>query len=261
MKIVIIGGTGRIGSRIVRRLGELGHEAFPASLETGVNTITGEGLDEAMNGAEVVIDVSNSPSLEGAPALEFFSRSTRNLLEAERSAGVGHHVALSVVGTDRLLESGYFQAKLAQESLIEQSAISYTIVRATQFFEFVAAIADAGTSDGMVRLPPVLIQPMAADDVAGAVSWASLGSPANGIIEIGGPEAFRLDDLVRRALRERSDTREVVADPHARYYGIAVQERTLVPDADAWLGKIRFDDWMREHEGAGTGPASGGNNG
>lgn len=246
MKIVVIGGTGRIGSRIVRSLSELGHQAVAASPETGVDTLTGEGLGDVMDGAQVVIDVSNSPSLDGSAAIEFFSTATSNVLAAGLGAGVRHYVALSVVGTDRLVESGYFQAKLTQETLVRQAAMPHTIVRATQFFEFVAMIADAGTDGDIVRLPPVLIQPMAADDVARAVVRAALSPPANGIVETAGPETFRLDELVRGALRTSGDARRVIADPHARYYGAAVQERTLVPDDGAWIGAVRFDAWMGE---------------
>lgn len=250
MKIVIIGGTGRIGSRVVSRLRELEHDVIAASPESGVNTVTGEGLGEVLRDAAVVVDVSNSPSLEGGTALDFFTRATTNLLAAERVAGVRHHVTLSVVGTDQLVESGYFQAKLTQEKLIERGSIPYTIVRATQFFEFIAAIGDAGTDGDIVRLPPVLIQPMAAEDVARAVAWAALGSPANGIIEVGGPETFRLDDVVRQTLRGRGDHRTVVADPHARYYGASVVERTLVPAGEAWTGSVRFDEWAAAQPGA-----------
>jgi len=244
MKIVIIGGTGLIGSKLVIRLREHGHQAVPASPDTGVNTLTREGLAQALAGAAVVVDVSNSPSFEDSAVLRFFETSTANLLAAEAAAGVGHHVALSVVGTDRLAESGYFRAKLAQEKLIERSSIPYSIVHATQFFEFIKSIADAATDGDTVRLAPVLIQPMAADDVASAVGRVAVGSPVNGIVEVAGPQQFRLDDVVRRVLRARGDPREVVADPHARYYGAALGERTLVPGDGASLGEIRFDDWL-----------------
>ena len=245
MRIVIIGGTGRIGSRIVAQLRELGHEAVPASPDTGVNTVTGEGLDAVLKGADVVVDVSNSPSLDGASAFEFFSASTGNLLAAEQAAGVAHHVALSVVGTDRLIESGYFQAKLTQERAIERSTMPYTIVRATQFFEFIGAIADAGTDGDVVRVPAVLIQPMAADDVARAVTQVALEPPRNAMVEVGGPEVFELDALVRRVLEERGDARGVVADRHARYYGASIEERTLVPAQGARLAQTTFDEWTR----------------
>ena len=213
MKIVVIGGTGLVGSKVVYRLRDHGHEAVPASPVTGVNTLTGEGLAEALHGASVVIDVSNSPSFEDAAVLEFFETSTRNLLGADAVAGVSHHVALSVVGTQRLSESGYFRAKIAQEQLITDSSIPYSIVHTTQFFEFVGSIADAATVDDTVRLPPVLIQPIAADDVATAVARIAVGMPVNGIVEIAGPQQFRLDELVRRSLRVRADPREVISDP------------------------------------------------
>lgn len=245
MKLVIIGGTGRIGSRIVALLRDLGHAAVPAAPNTGVNTVTGEGLAEALEGADVVIDVSNSPSLDGAAAFEFFKTSTGNLLAAEKAAGVQHHVVLSVVGTDRLIESGYFQAKLTQERLIERSQLPYTIVRATQFFEFIEAIAEAGADGDVVQVAPVLIQPMAADDVARAVTQAALGPPANATIDVGGPEVFRLDVLIRRAFDGSSDARQVIADPYARYYGAAVDERTLLPSEGSWIGQIRFGQWQR----------------
>ncbi|NLG62094.1 MAG: NAD(P)H-binding protein [Candidatus Cloacimonetes bacterium] len=244
MKIVIVGGTGRIGSRIVARLRVQGHDALAAAPDTGVNTVTGEGLDDVLRGADVVIDVSNSPSLEGAAAFAFFSASTGNLLAAGKAAGIRHHVALSIVGTDRLIESGYFQAKLTQERAIEHSTIPFTIVRATQFFEFIAPIADAGTDGDVVRVPPVMIQPMAADDVAEAVTQVALEAPQNGIVEVGGPERFDLDDLIRRMLAAAGDTRSVVTDPHARYYGAAIEALTLVPAEGARLGQVRFDDWL-----------------
>ena len=241
MKIVVIGGTGLIGSKLVKKLREHGHEAVAASPNTGVNSITGEGLADALKGASVVVDVTNSPSWEDAAVLKFFETSTRNLLAYEAAAGVGHHVALSVVGTERLLESGFFRAKIAQENLIKASSIPYTIVRATQFFEFVKQIADFSTEGNQVRLPPALIQPMAADDVASAVARIATDSPVNGTVEIGGPEQFRLDELARRDLAARQDPREVISDPHARYYGIEVSERALVPDNNARLGETRFE--------------------
>jgi uncharacterized protein YbjT (DUF2867 family) len=244
MKVVVIGGTGLIGSKLVNKLGEHGHEAVPASPDTGVNTLTGEGLAEAVEGAAVVVDVSNSPSFDDTAVLEFFETSTRNILDAEAAAGVAHHVALSVVGTERLTESGYFRAKIAQEKLIVSSSIPYTIVHATQFFEFVKSIADAATAGNTVRLAPVLIQPMAADDVASAVCEVSVGAPRNGVVEVAGPLWFRLDELVRRALNARNDPRQVVADPHARYFGAQLSERTLLPDDSARLGRIGFVDWL-----------------
>jgi uncharacterized protein YbjT (DUF2867 family) len=244
MKIVVIGGTGLIGSRLVSKLREHRHEAVPASPNTGVNTITGEGLAEALKGASVVVDVSNSPDWEDAAVLKFFETSTRNLLASEAAAGVRHHVALSVVGSERMLESGYFRAKIAQEKLIKGSAIPYSIVRATQFFEFVKPIADFSTDGNQVRLASALIQPMAADDVASSVAQIAMGPPVNGTVEVGGPEQFRLDELVRQGLAAWKDPREVVTDPHARYYGIEVKERTLVPEDNAKRGKIRFEDWL-----------------
>ena len=244
MKIVVIGGSGLIGSKLVNKLQEHGHEAVPASPGSGVNTLTGEGLAEALEGAAVVVDASNSPSFEDAEVLQFFETSTGNLLEAEATAGVGHHVALSVVGTERLSESGYFRAKIAQEKLIQGSSIPYSIVHATQFFEFVKSIADAATDGNTVRLAPVLIQPMAAEDVASAVGRIALGSPINGIVEIAGPEQFRLDELIRRGLDELQDPRDVIADPHARYFGAELNERTLVPGDDASLAETRFEDWL-----------------
>jgi uncharacterized protein YbjT (DUF2867 family) len=246
MKIVVIGGSGLIGSKLVTGLDEDGHEAVAASPDSGVNTITGDGLAEVLEGASVVVDVSNSPSFEDAAVLEFFETSTRNLLAAEAAAGVGHHVALSVVGTERLSESGYFRAKIAQDQLIRASSIPYSIVHATQFFEFIKSIAAAATDGDTVRLAPVLIQPMAADDVARAVGRVAVGSPVNGIIEVAGPEQFRLDELIRRGLSARNDPRNVVADPHARYFGAELSDRTLVPGDDARRGETRFEDWLRQ---------------
>lgn len=249
MKIVVIGGSGLIGSKLVAKLSEHGHEAVAASPNSGVNTLTGEGLAEALKGASVVVDVSNSPSWEDAAVMKFFETSTRNLLAYEAAAGVRHHVALSVVGSERLLESGYFRAKIAQENLIKGSSIPYSIIRATQFFEFVKGIADLATDGNKVRLPPALIQPMAADDVASAVGQIAVGAPVNGTVEVGGPEQFRLDELVRRGLAARKDPREVVADPHARYSGAELSERTLVPGDDARLGETRFEDWLSRSAG------------
>ena len=246
MKIVVIGGTGLIGSKLVSKLRAHGHDPLAAAPNTGVNTITGEGLAEALKGASVVVDVSNSPSFEADAALTFFETSTRNLLAAEAKAGVRHHVALSVVGTERLQESGYFRAKMAQEDLIRRSAIPYSIVHATQFFEFVKSIAAAATEGDTVRLAPVLIQPMSANDVAGAVLRVAVGKPVNGIVEVAGPEPFRLDELIRQGLAAQNDTRRVVADPHARYFGVELGERTLVPGDDARLSETRFEDWLRQ---------------
>jgi len=244
VKIVVIGGTGLIGSKLVTKLRDKGHEAVPASPRLGVNTITGEGLPEAVAGAAVVVDVSNAPSWEDTAVLAFFTTSTRNLLAAEADAGVGHHVALSVVGTDRLAESGYFRAKIAQEKLIRESTIPYSIVHATQFFEFVKSIADEATDGGIVRLPSVLIQPMAAEDVAGAVARIAVEPPLNGIVEVAGPDQFRLDELIRQRLRKFGDPRKVVADSHARYYGIHPGVRTLLPENDATITQTHFTDWL-----------------
>jgi uncharacterized protein YbjT (DUF2867 family) len=247
MKIVIMGGTGLIGSKLVTKLSGRGHEAVAASPSRGVNTITGEGLAAVLDGASVVVDVSNSPSFESAVALEFFETSTRNLRAAEEAAGVGHHVALSVVGTERLPESGYFRAKIAQEALIKASPIPYSLVHATQFFEFIKSIAQDATTGSVVRLAPVLFQPMAADDVAAAVGRIAVGSPVNGIVEVAGPEQFHLDVLIRRVLSEQHDPREVLTDPQARYYGAVLGERTLVPGDGAILGETRFEDWLRQY--------------
>ena len=251
MKIVVIGGTGLIGSKLVNKLREHGHEAVAASPNSGVNTLTGEGLAEVMKGASVVVDVSNSPSWEDAAVLNFFETSTRNLLTYEAAAGVGHHVALSVVGTDQLSESGYFRAKIAQEKLIYMHLppIPYTIIHATQFFEFLKGLADISIVDGKVHLPPVLFQPMAAEDVATAVGKIAVSQPVNGIVEIGGPEQFRLDELVRRRLASLKDPREVVADANARYSGAKVSERTLVPGNNARLGETRFETWLTQSAG------------
>jgi uncharacterized protein YbjT (DUF2867 family) len=246
MKIVVIGGSGLIGSKLVTKLGERGLEALPASPRTGVNTLTGEGLADALSGTSVVVDVSNAPSFADAAVLEFFDTSTRNVLAAEAAAGVGHHIALSVVGTERLTESGYFRAKLAQEQLIEQSSIPYSIVRATQFYEFLDRIAADAADGTTVRLPPALIQPIAADDVAGALARISVGAPVGGIVEIAGPGRLRLDELVRTRLGAGGDPREVITDPHAAYFGITPGERTLLPGAEAHLAETNYEDWLRQ---------------
>ncbi len=246
MKIVVIGGTGLIGSKLVRKLREQGHEAVAASPNSGVNTLSGQGLADVLQGAAEAGDVTNSPSWEDAAVMNFFETSTRNLLTYEAAAGVGHHVALSVVGTDRLLASGFFRAKMAQENLIKNSSIPYSIVHATQFFEFIKGIADFSTDGSKVFLPPALIQPMAAEDVASAVGRVATGSPVNGTVEVGGPEKFRLDELVRRAFATWKDPREVVTDPHAKYYGIEVEERTLIPEDDARRGETRFETWLSQ---------------
>jgi uncharacterized protein YbjT (DUF2867 family) len=246
MKVVVIGGSGLIGSKLVGKLREHGHDAVAASPNSGVNTVTGEGLADVLQGASVVVDVSNSPSFAEAAVMDFFTKSTANLLRYAAAAGVRHHVALSVVGTDRLPESPYLRAKLAQEKLIEESSIPYSIVHATQFFEFVTRIADEATDGTTVRLAPVLFQPIAADDVATAVARIAVGTPVNGIVEIAGPKQYRFDELIRQGLRARNDPRTVVADPHARYFGAELAERSLVPGDDARLGGIRFEDWLAQ---------------
>ena len=246
MKIVIIGGTGLIGSKLVTKLTALGHEAVAAAPNTGVNTLTGEGLAEVLKLAQVVVDVSNSPSFEDRAVLEFFQTSTRNLLSDEAAAGVAHHVALSIVGTDRLPNSGYMRAKLAQEKLIKEGSIPYTIVRATQFFEFGKRIADEANVANVVRLPPVLFQPIAAEDVASALCRVAIASPRNGTLEIAGPESFRFDDFIRQRLEALNDPRAVIADPAAKYFGTELSERSLVPDDGAPLGKTRFEDWLTQ---------------
>jgi uncharacterized protein YbjT (DUF2867 family) len=250
MKIVVIGGSGLIGSKLVKKLRESGQEAVAGSPSSGVNTLTGQGLPEALKGASVLVDVSNSPSWEDAAVLKFFETSTHNLLTYEAAAGVGHHVALSVVGTERLSESGYFRAKIAQEKMIKNSSIPYSIVHATQFFEFLKGLADISFDGDKVRLPPVLFQPMAADDVASAVGRIAVGPPVKGTVEIGGPEQFRLDELVRERLAALKDPREVIADPKATYAGAKVSLRTLVPDKTARLGETRFDTWQKLNKSA-----------
>jgi uncharacterized protein YbjT (DUF2867 family) len=244
VKIVVIGGTGLIGSKIVQKLSSQGHQAVAAAPSTGIDTITGPGLAEALAGAEVVVDVSNSPSFDDQAAMDFFRTASRNISEAEIAAGVRHHVALSVVGTDRLQDSGYFRAKQAQEELIKASTVSYTIVHATQFFEFIRSIAGFSMKDGAVHLPAVQFQPMAAEDVASAVADVALGAPANGIVEIAGPDVFTLDQAVRTVLAFDHDERRVIADPYAPYFGVKVSERTLVPGAGARLGSTRLDWWL-----------------
>ena len=244
MKLVIIGGTGLIGSKLVAKLRELGHEAVPASPDTGVNTLTGQGLAEVLQGASVVVDVSNSPSFEEKAVMEFFTTSTRNLLENAAAAGVKHYVALSVVGTERIPDSPYLRAKNAQEALIKAGGIPYSVVHATQFFEFVKRIADEATVGTTVRLPPVFIQPMAADDVAKAVARIAVGDALNGTVDVAGPQEFRFDELIRQGLAARNDPREVVVDPHARYFGAELGERSLVPAGEARLGEIRFEQWL-----------------
>jgi uncharacterized protein YbjT (DUF2867 family) len=244
MKIVVIGGSGLIGTKVVNKLGLAGHEVLAASPSSGVNAVTGEGLADALAGAQVVVDVANSPSFEDGPALHFFENAGRNLLAAEAAAGVRHHVALSVVGTDRLLESGYFRAKMAQEKLIKAGKIPYTILRATQFFEFVGAIAQSGTIGQTVHLPPALLQPILSDDVAAALADIAVAAPLNGTIEVAGPDKIPLDDLVRRFLTATQDTRQVKTDVQARYFGLAVNDQSLTPGDNPRIGAIHFNDWL-----------------
>ncbi|HXE51622.1 MAG TPA: SDR family oxidoreductase [Tepidisphaeraceae bacterium] len=247
MKIIVIGGSGLIGSRLCKKLADRGQDVLAASPKSGVNSVTGEGLSRAITGAQVVVDVSNAPSWDDSAVMKFFDTSTRNLLAAEAKAGARHHVALSVVGTDRLQESGYFRAKLDQEKLIAASGIPYTIVRATQFFEFMGGIAQASTDGNVVRLPAALMQPMAADDVAAAMADYALGPPLNRIVEIAGPEVMGVDEAVRRFLSATGDPRQVITDANAPYYGIQVSERALLPDHAARPGPTRFDDWLDQH--------------
>lgn len=244
MKIVVIGGTGLIGRQVIARLAEHGHDAVSASPNNGVNTLTGEGVAEALQGADVVVDVSNSPSFADDDVMHFFRTSTSTLLEAEKVAGVGHHVALSIVGIDRMPESGYFRAKQAQEALIRDSGIPYSIVHATQFYEFAVGIADGSTVDGQVRLPGGPVQPIASSEVAAAVARAAAGAPLNGITEVGGPERFGLDEFVRRGLAFRGDPREVILDPDSTYFGGQPGPDTLVPGPDATISSITFDAWL-----------------
>lgn len=244
MKIVILGGTGLIGSKVVNLLRAGGHEVVAASPSKGINSITGEGLSEALNGAHVVVDVTNAPSWEDKAVLDFFETSTRNVLGVEAKNSVGHHVALSIVGCDQLPASGYLRAKVAQEKLIKASPIPYTIVRATQFFEFVGGIADSATNGNTVRLPSVLFQPILSDDVAAALARTAVATPLNGIIELAGPEAIPFDEVVRQYLAAHRDLRTVVADEHAQYFGTPLHERSLVPEENALLGSTRFADWL-----------------
>lgn len=246
MKIVVIGGSGLIGSKLVERLRQRAHEVIAASPASGVDTVTGEGLAEALAGARIVVDVANSPSFEDEPAMAFFQASGRNLLAAEAAAGVGYHVALSVVGTERLLQSGYFRAKMAQEQLIEASGMPYTILRATQFFEFVGAIAQSGAVGQAIHMPPAHIQPIWSDDVAAALADVTLGPPVNGILEVAGPERFSLDELVRQFLSAGRDPRPVVADIRARYFGVELNDRSLTPGDNARIGPMRFADWLAQ---------------
>lgn len=243
MRITVIGGSGLVGAKLVDRLRRNGHEAVAASPASGVDTVTGEGLAGALAGAQVVVDVANSPSFEDKAALEFFEASGRNLLAAEKAAGVGHHLALSVVGTDRLLGSGYFRAKIAQENLVEASKRPYTILRSTQFFEFVDGIVKAGTDGDVIRLSPALVQPIASDDVAAALADLAVGPPVNGIVEIAGPEPFPLDQLARKVLARNGDSRQVIADVHARYFGLVLNDRSLTPGDNPRIGPTPFEDW------------------
>jgi uncharacterized protein YbjT (DUF2867 family) len=246
MKIVVIGGTGLIGSKLVAKLRGAGHEALAASPDTGVNTLTGEGLDEALAGADVVVDVSNAPAWEDAAVLDFFQTSSRNLGNAETTAGVGHHVALSVVGIDRLPESGYFRAKVAQEDAVKAASIPYTILRATQFFEFIGRIADSSAEGDTVRLAPVLVQPEAADDVAAALADIATRPPLNDTVELAGPEPYRLDELARRVLSAKGDARKVTADVHARYFGSELDDHSLTPGDNPRIAPTRFEDWLSQ---------------
>jgi len=245
MKIVVIGGSGLIGTQVVSGLRKLGHKVFAASPSTGVNTLTREGLAEAMSGTNVVIDVANSPSFEDGPVMEFFQTSSRNLLAAEKAAGVQHHLALSVVGTERLQASGYFRAKLAQEDLIKASGMPYTILRATQFYEFIPAIVQGGVDGDVVRLAPALIQPIASADVAAAMVDLSQAAPVNGIVEVAGPDPLPIDALGRKYLTTKQDPRQVIADIHVGYFGTPINDRSLTPDAGARIGAIRLDDWLK----------------
>jgi uncharacterized protein YbjT (DUF2867 family) len=244
MKIVVIGGTGLIGSKLVERLREDGHEPLAAAPDTGVNTLTGEGLDEALEGAQVVVDVANAPAWDDAAVMDFFRTSTRNTLAAEAAAGVKHHVALSVVGADRLPESGYMRAKVAQEEIVKTGSVPYTILRATQFFEFIGRIADSSADGETIRLAPVFVQPESADDVAAALADVAVSEPVNGIVELAGPEQFRLDELARRVLSANNDPRPVAADVHARYYGAELDEHSLTPGSKARIAPTRFEDWL-----------------
>lgn len=244
MKIVVIGGSGLIGSKLVNKLREGGHEVIAASPASGVNTLTGEGLAEALAGASVVVDVANSPSFSDRDVLEFFETSGRNLIAAEKAAGVGHHLALSVVGADRLPESGYLRAKVAQENLIKASGIPYTILHSTQFFEFIGRIANEGTENGSIHLSPALTQPIASDDVVAALADLALAPPLNGTVEVAGPDTWPLDEIVRKYLSANGDRRPVIADAHARYFGAELDERSLVPSDHPRFGPTTFDDWL-----------------
>jgi len=246
MKIVVIGGTGLIGTKLVKSLNEIGHEVIAASPKSGVDTITGEGLNEVLAGAEIVVDVANSPSFEDKAVMEFFETSGRNLLAAEAKAGVKHHIALSVVGTEFLQGSGYFRAKLAQEKMIKEAAIPYSIVHATQFFEFVGGIVQAGTAGDKIIMSPALVQPMASDDVVAGMVNVILNAPLNATVEIAGPEKIKLSELVKKYMILKQDDREVIADIHAPYFGVEINDQSLTPKDNAWLGTIRYDDWISQ---------------
>jgi uncharacterized protein YbjT (DUF2867 family) len=246
MKVVVIGGTGLVGSKLVEKLRKTGHEALPASPDTGVNTLTGEGLPEVLEGADVVVDVSNAPDWGDSAVLDFFQTSTRNLLAAEAAAGVKHHVIASVVGADRLQESGYLRAKVAQEELVREGPVRYTILRASQFFEFIGRLIDSGSTDDGVRLPPAFIQPQSAEDVAATLADLAVGEPQGGIVELGGPEQFRMDELARRVLAAKNDERVVETDPHARYFGAELEAHSLTPGPGARIAPTRYEEWLHQ---------------
>jgi uncharacterized protein YbjT (DUF2867 family) len=256
MKIVVIGGTGLIGSKLVEKLREAGHDPLPASPDSGVDALSGEGLQEAFEGAQVVVDVSNAPAWDDEAVLDFFVTSSRNILAAEGAAGVGHHVALSIVGADRLLESGYMRAKIAQEETVKAGLVPYTILRAAQFFEFIGRIADSSTTGDTVQVPPVFLQPESADDVAAALAELAANEPANGIVELAGPEEFRLDELVRRVLSANNDSRRVTADIEARYFGAELNYFSLTPGGHARIAPTRFEDWLTQSVAMETTPAT-----
>jgi uncharacterized protein YbjT (DUF2867 family) len=256
MKIVVIGGTGLVGSKLVEKLHHARHEPLAASPELGVDTYTGKGLERALEGAQVVVDVSNAPAWDDAAVLDFFQATSRNLLAAEAAAGVGHHVVLSVVGADRLTDSGYMRAKIAQEEMVKAGSVPYTILRATQFFEFIGRIADAGTNGDTIHLPPVFIQPEAADDVAATLAELAAGEPVNGLVELAGPDEFRLDELVRHVLSATGDARRVTADVHARYFGAELSYFSLTPDGNARIAPTHFEDWLSRSLAMQTTPAT-----
>jgi uncharacterized protein YbjT (DUF2867 family) len=256
MKIVVIGGTGLIGSKLVEKLRRAGHEPLSASPESGVDTYTGEGVEQALDGAEVVVDVSNAPASDDAAVLDFFQTTSRNILRVESAAGVGHHIALSIVGADRLTDSGYMRGKIAQEEAIKAAGVPYTILRAAQFYEFLGRIADSSTNDDTIRVPPVFIQPESADDVAAVLAELAVSGPANGIVELAGPEEFRLDELLPRVLSAKNDGRRVTIDLEARYFGAEVNYFTLTPDGNARIAPTHFEDWLRQSMALRTDPAT-----